>query len=81
MKYKVAILVLLLLQAFSSLAQCPMCRTAVETARKGSNSKVGAGLNDGILYLLVLPYLLIGVIGYLWYKRYKAHKANTTQQF
>lgn len=80
MKARVALILILLLQTISSLAQCPMCRTAVETARKGSNTKVGAGLNDGILYLLVLPYLLIGVIGYLWYKRYKAHKANATHQ-
>ena len=79
MRYKVAFLFLFLMQTLSSLAQCPMCRTAVETARKGSDSKVGAGLNDGILYLLVLPYLLVSIIGYMWYKKSKAHKSKSQQ--
>ena len=79
MRYKVAFLFLFLMQTLSSLAQCPMCRTAVETARKGSDTKVGAGLNDGILYLLVLPYLLVSIIGYMWYKKSKAHKAKSQQ--
>lgn len=77
MRYKVAFLFLFLMQTLSSVAQCPMCRTAVETARKGSDTKVGAGLNDGILYLLVLPYLLVSIIGYMWYKKAKAHKSKS----
>lgn len=51
-------------------AQCAMCAATVET-----NAKSGAGttngLNNGIMYLLVAPYLAVGVVGYIWYKKYR----------
>lgn len=51
-------------------AQCAQCSAVVE-----SNSKSGAmttkGLNKGILFLLVAPYLAVGAVGYLWYKKYR----------
>ncbi len=31
----------------------------------------GRGLNDGILFLLVIPYLAAAGLGYLWYKKYR----------
>lgn len=31
----------------------------------------GEGLNDGILYLLAMPYLAVAVVGFIWYKRYR----------
>lgn len=52
------------------LAQCPMCRTAVESNLKNGGTE-GAGLNTGIMYLLLAPYLIVGVLGYLWYKNRK----------
>lgn len=52
-------------------AQCAMCRAAVES--EGSNVKAEA-LNDGIVYLMVVPYLLIGIIGYVVYKMYSKKK-------
>jgi len=58
-------------------AQCPMCRTAVESARENEGSKDGDGLNKGILYLLSLPYLTVIVVGGIWYsKRKKAKNEN-----
>lgn len=48
-------------------AQCPMCRmTAESNLANGGNE--GQGLNNGILYMLATPYLLIGVIAYVWYR-------------
>jgi hypothetical protein len=49
-------------------AQCAMCRSSVESNITNANSKVGLGLNKGILYLLSLPYLLIASLAYLWYR-------------
>jgi hypothetical protein len=51
-------------------AQCPMCRMSAEADLKngGSNAK---GLNTGIVYMLVIPYILLGTFGYLWYKERK----------
>ncbi len=62
--------VLFLLSVAELLAQCPMCRTAVESNLKNGGTE-GAGLNTGIMYLLLAPYLIVGVLGYLWYKSRK----------
>jgi len=48
-------------------AQCPMCKTSVESSMKDGKSNKGRGLNKGILYLLSVPYIAAGVIGVAWY--------------
>lgn len=53
------------------MAQCPMCKANVEAAMRDPNNKVGSGLNAGILYLFVAPYLAAGIIGVLWYRNYR----------
>ncbi|MCY7410530.1 MAG: hypothetical protein LH473_09670 [Chitinophagales bacterium] len=50
---------------FSS-AQCAMCKASAESSIKDGN-KTAAGLNKGIMYLLFMPYLLVGGLGYYWY--------------
>lgn len=57
--------------SFEASAQCPMCKAAVESSIKGGQSNAGKGLNNGILYLLAAPYLLVGTLGFIWYKRYR----------
>ncbi len=52
------------------LAQCPMCRATAETNLANGGSE-GAGLNSGILYLLGMPYVLIGTVAFLWWKNKK----------
>ncbi|WP_215236347.1 hypothetical protein [Dyadobacter linearis] len=56
---------------FDSWAQCAMCRGSVESSMGNGRNNVGVGLNTGIMYLFVMPYLLVGVIGYLWYRNSK----------
>lgn len=56
------------------LAQCAMCRATVENNVSSGESGIGAGLNAGILYLFVTPYLLFAVIAFFWYKSSKANK-------
>ena len=48
-------------------AQCPMCRMSAESNLKNGGS-AGKGLNNGILYMLATPYLLIGGVAYVWYR-------------
>jgi hypothetical protein len=48
-------------------AQCPMCKMSAESNLKNGGS-AGKGLNKGILYMLALPYTLIGTIGYVWWR-------------
>ncbi|NNE28251.1 MAG: hypothetical protein HKN16_01355 [Saprospiraceae bacterium] len=48
-------------------AQCPMCKMAAESNLKDGGT-AGRGLNKGILYMLLTPYVVIGAIGYVWWK-------------
>ncbi len=61
---------LLLVSPLLSIAQCSMCKAVAESADGGG---FGAGLNYGILYLMIFPYLIIGGIAY---RLYRAKKAN-----
>ncbi|MGF1924291.1 MAG: hypothetical protein ACQUHE_08930 [Bacteroidia bacterium] len=55
-------------------AQCSMCTISAEQGSKNGNTQ-SKGINDGIIYLLVFPYILITGIGILWYRNYR--KKNT----
>ena len=48
-------------------AQCPMCKMSAESNLKNGGT-AGKGLNAGILYMLALPYSLVGVIGFIWWR-------------
>lgn len=48
-------------------AQCAMCKGVAETNLKSGGGDP-VGLNNGILYILSLPYLLVGGIGLWWYR-------------
>jgi len=49
-------------------AQCAMCRAVLEN---GANKSVAEGINNGIVYLMAFPYLLVGGIGYYIYRTYR----------
>ena len=57
-------------------AQCPMCKMAAESNMK-DGGMAGRGLNQGILYLLLLPYLAMSIIGYIYWKGKKKLKSDT----
>lgn len=75
MKRSVALLLLLLVLSLSVelMAQCPMCKTSLEEARK-NGTEVGNSLNAGILYLLALPYSIATVFGLVWWKNLRNKK-------
>ncbi len=60
-------------------AQCAMCRASVESNMLADGRQVGAGLNQGILYLMVMPYIILSILGYLWYQNSK--KERTRKQY
>ncbi len=64
------LLISILFSAFSltANAQCAMCRAALTS--EGNKTKAEA-VNDGIVYLMVIPYLLVGGIGYAIYRMKK----------
>ena len=67
----VLIVILLLVTAPELMAQCAMCRGTVESTVSNGRSIIASELNFGILYLLVIPYLIVATIGYLWYRNSK----------
>lgn len=68
------ILMLFILNVTDTMAQCAMCRGTVESSMGNGRNNVGVGLNTGIIYLFVMPYLLVAVIGYLWYRNSKKNQ-------
>ena len=65
------ILVLLFMAIQISVsAQCAMCTGQVETATNAGSS-VALGINKGVLYIFVMPYLIIATIGYFWWRTKK----------
>jgi hypothetical protein len=53
-----------LLINFTATAQCAMCtKTAAQLGEKPAE-----GLNSGIVYLMLTPFVIIGFIGYRWWK-------------
>ncbi|PQB05134.1 hypothetical protein [Aureitalea marina] len=61
-------LILLLLAVLPVEAQCAMCRAVLESEEGNEAAK---GINNGIIYLMIFPYLLVGGIGYAIYKMRK----------
>jgi hypothetical protein len=64
-------LLVVFLFPINSQAQCAMCRAALTS--EGNKTKAAA-VNDGIVYLMVIPYLLVGGIGYAVYRMRKNKK-------
>ncbi|NNE03240.1 MAG: hypothetical protein HKN52_08740 [Eudoraea sp.] len=64
---------LLALLPMVSKAQCAMCRAVLES---GDNNAVAEGINNGIVYLMAIPYILVGVIFYLVYRKMRTVKTS-----
>lgn len=61
-------LLVLILFSGSARAQCAMCRAALTSE---GNATKAAAVNDGIVYLMIVPYLLVAGIGYAIYRMKK----------
>lgn len=55
------VIVAFFLMSHQAIAQCAMCRASAE------NSNIAAGINTGVLYLLLFPFLVIFGGGIYWY--------------
>ncbi len=62
-------LLILLASTRQASAQCAMCRAVLES--NGDNA-VAEGINNGIVYLMAIPYLLVGVIIFVVYRKVKS---------
>jgi hypothetical protein len=60
---KIILLIFLLGIKVAVYSQCAMCKAVVESDLAAGGT-AGKGINEGILYLMVIPYLLMGTVGY-----------------
>lgn len=72
MKKWQVIIAIVLFFSFASVstlrAQCSICtKTASQLGEKPAK-----GLNSGIVYLMLTPFAVAGIIGYRWWSREKA---------
>jgi heme/copper-type cytochrome/quinol oxidase subunit 2 len=66
----ILIAVIIIALPIEAFMQCPMCRMAAESNLQNGGTQA-RGLNNGILYMLAMPYLLIGVLAIIWYRNRK----------
>ena len=58
------ILLLIFLTSKTTFSQCAMCKAVVENG----DISMAEGVNSGITYLMVFPYLLIGLLFFTIYR-------------
>jgi len=71
LKKKTIIAYCLLLTTYRGIAQCAMCRAQLEGMDDNSLAK---GVNDGIVYLMAVPYILVAAVGFFIYRSFKKKK-------
>ncbi|SED97448.1 hypothetical protein [Polaribacter dokdonensis] len=70
LKSKKLLIVVFLLLSRIGYSQCAMCKAVVENG----DISMAEGVNNGITYLMVFPYLLIGVLFFTLYRYRKRIK-------
>jgi hypothetical protein len=64
-------LLVFVVQYTSSNAQCAMCRAVLESEL---GQETARGVNNGIIYLMLIPYILIGGLALFLYRYLKGSK-------
>lgn len=63
----VTLVAILLVVTLTVDAQCAMCQATAETSHDAGASAAD-GINKGVMYILVMPYIIMGTIGYFWWR-------------
>ena len=71
MKRKIIFVLFTLLFFLKTNAQCAMCRAVLESE---DGQSAAEGVNDGIVYLMAIPYLIVGTIGFIIYRKFNTSK-------
>lgn len=69
---KLLLLCFAIIMVMSVEAQCSICTKTASQLGEGP----ARGLNAGIVYLMLTPFALMGVIGYRWWKRERQVNGN-----
>ena len=71
MHKRILFFIILVAISISSNAQCAMCKAVVENG----DVDMAEGVNNGITYLMIFPYILVGILLFAIY-RYKKQLKN-----
>tara|TARA_B100000900_G_C20498824_1_gene682814 strand:+ start:215 stop:421 length:207 start_codon:yes stop_codon:yes gene_type:complete len=63
---KFVIVFFLIIHFIEVYPQCSMCRAVLESEDALETAK---GINDGIVYLMTIPYILVGLVGFFVYRQ------------
>lgn len=74
---KIIVLIAYSLLPMISNAQCAMCRASLEST--GDTAQAQA-VNDGIVYLMAIPYILVGLAAVYIYRLYKKKKDDEDKE-
>ena len=64
---KTVILSVFILVSFLANAQCAMCRAQLESM---DDNSLAESVNDGIVYLMAVPYILVAFVGFMIYRSF-----------
>ena len=67
MKQKILFLLFSIFLVLETSAQCAMCRAVLESEEGQATAE---SVNNGIVYLMAIPYILVGGIGFAIYWKY-----------
>lgn len=68
---RIIFLIAFWLLPIASNAQCAMCRASLESTGNVSQAEA---VNDGIIYLMIIPYVLVALIAFAVYKMFRKKK-------
>jgi len=58
-----------LMFSVNSFSQCAMCRATAESATEHVDQGIGEALNSGIVYLMLLPYILLFTVAIVFFRK------------
>ena len=68
MKFKFTLFIILFFITDAMLGQCAMCRAVLESEEGQASAK---GINNGIVYLMAIPYIVVFSIAFIIYRKFK----------
>lgn len=64
---------LIIATLWDTASQCSMCRAVLESEADTGQAEA---INDGIVYLMAFPYILVGGVLYVVYRSFKKKKSQ-----
>ena len=77
MTFLTIVAIVIMIAPIDTDAQCSMCRAVVGSNVEGGESVRGLGLNNAILYIMGIPYLMLAILGWVfWGDKLLGKKTN-----